>query len=195
MDAAIGWVRSLGIWGPLCFVGLYAVAAVFLVPGSVLTLGAGAVFGVVRGTIIVSVAATAGASAAFLIGRHLARERVARWLAGNPRFAAIDRAVAGQGWKIVLLTRLSPVFPYTLLNYAFGLTRVRAGHYVVASWVGMLPGAFMYVYLGSLARGVGERSRTTGEWVLYGIGLAATVGVTVFITRLARTALAKRVDE
>lgn len=191
LRAAISWVADLGWWGAVLFVALYALAAVLLVPGSVLTLGAGAVFGVVRGTFIVSVAATLGATAAFFIGRYLARERVARWIEANPRFGAIDRAVAEQGWKIVLLTRLSPLFPYTLLNYAFGLTQVRAGHYVLASWIGMLPGALMYVYLGSLARVVGERSRTAGEWVLYGVGLAATIGVTVFVTRLARTALAK----
>ena len=114
---------------------------------------------------------------------------------GNVRFAAIDRAVASAGWKIVGLTRLSPVFPFTLLNYAFGLTRVKLGHYVLASWIGMMPGTVMYVYLGSLAKAASsERTRTTGEWVLYGVGLLATLVVTVFVTRVAKKALAEKIS-
>jgi uncharacterized membrane protein YdjX (TVP38/TMEM64 family) len=176
------------------FVGLYLVATVLFVPGSVLTLGAGAVFGVALGSVCVSISATLGATAAFLVGRYLARDAIARKIAKNEDFATIDRAVADEGWKIVLLTRLSPVFPFTLLNYAFGLTRVKLSHYVVASWLGMIPGTVMYVYLGSLINvGAGRRQRTTGEWVLYGVGLLATVIVTVFVTRLARKALAKKV--
>ncbi|RME92605.1 MAG: TVP38/TMEM64 family protein [Verrucomicrobia bacterium] len=185
-------VEAWGAWGILVFVVAYVVAAVLLIPGSALTLGAGAVFGLLRGTVIVSVASTLAAAAAFLIGRHGAREAVARRLEANPRFAALDRAVAEEGWKIVLLTRLSPVFPYTLLNYAFGLTRVKFSHYVLASWVGMLPGTVMYVYLGTLARVAADRSRTPAEWALYGVGLAATVAVTVLITRTARRALADK---
>src|SRR5262249_32983708 len=113
----------------------------------------------------------------------------------NEKFAAIDRAVADEGWKIVFLTRLSPVFPFTLLNYAFGLTRVRLGHYVLASWIGMMPGTVMYVYLGSLVNvSAGHRQRTTGEGVLSGLGLLAPVAVTVFVTRLARKALEKKIS-
>src|SRR5205814_8970194 len=125
-------------------------------------------------------------------GRYLARDAIARKIEKNEKFAAIDRAVADERWKIVFLTRLSPVFPFTLLNYAFGLTRVRLSHYELASWIGMMPGTVMYVYLGSLVNvGAGHRQRTTGEWVLYGIGLLATITVTVFVTRVARKALAK----
>jgi uncharacterized membrane protein YdjX (TVP38/TMEM64 family) len=160
----------------------------------VLTLGAGAVFGVVWGSIYVSVAATLGATCAFLVGRYLARDAIARKIEGNERFAAIDKAVENEGWKIVGLTRLSPVFPFTLLNYAFGITRVKLGHYILASWIGMMPGTVMYVYLGSLANAAsGERTRTTGEWMLYGVGLLATVAVTIFVTRLAKKALAKTI--
>lgn len=189
----LDWMGGFGIWGLVLFVVIYALAAVLLVPGSVLTLGAGAVFGLLRGTVVVSIASTLGATCAFLVGRYLAREAVARKIAGNPKFAAIDRAVAGEGWKIVLLTRLSPVFPYTLLNYAFGLTPVKLGHYVLASWIGMMPGTVMYVYLGTLAQaGLGERARSPGEWALYAVGLLATVAVTLFVTRLARRALTGR---
>src|SRR5712691_2480600 len=195
LKEALDWIGKLGPWGPVIFVGLYVVATVLFVPGSVLTLGAGAVFGVALGSVCVSISATLGATAAFLVGRYLARDAIARKVERNERFAAIDRAVADEGWKIVLLTRLSPVFPFTLLNYAFGLTRVTLSQYVLASWIGMMPGTVMYVYLGSLVNvGAGHRQRTTGEWILYGVGLLATVVVTVFVTRLARNALAKKIS-
>ena len=189
LDAA----ARLGFWGPLLFILLYVAATVLFLPGSVLTLGAGAVFGVVRGSLYVSVASTLGATAAFLVGRYLAREWVAKKIEGNTSFAAIDRAVAEEGWKIVGLTRLSPVFPFTLLNYAFGLTRVRLRDYVLASWIGMMPGTVMYVYIGSLARvGAAGEEKSAAELALYGVGLVATLAVTVFITRIARRALARR---
>src|SRR5216683_405301 len=194
LKSALDWIGKLGPWGPVIFVGLYVVATVLFIPGSVLTLGAGAVFGVALGSVCVSIGATLGATAAFLVGRYLARDAIARKIAKHETFAAIDRAVADEGWKIILLTRLSPVFPFTLLNYAFGLTRVKLSHYVLASWLGMIPGTVMYVYLGSLVNlGAGHRQRTTGEWILYGVGLLATVSVTVFVTRLARNALAKKI--
>lgn len=195
LKQALNWVGQLGPSGPIFFIGIYVVATVLFIPGSVLTLGAGAVFGVLWGSIYVSLAATLGATCAFLVGRYLARDAIARRIAGNERFAAIDRAVASEGWKIVGLTRLSPVFPFTLLNYAFGITRVKLGHYILASWIGMMPGTVMYVYLGSLAKAAsGERTRTTGEWLLYAIGLLATVAVTVFVTRIAKKALAKQIS-
>jgi len=196
LQRALEWLGQLGPWAPALFIALYAVATVLLIPGSVLTLGAGAVFGVIWGSIYASIASTLGAAAAFLIGRYLARDAIARKIEGNTRFAAIDRAVASAGWKIVGLTRLSPVFPFTLLNYAFGLTRVTFTHYALASWIGMMPGTVMYVYLGSLAKAAsGERSRTTAEWVLYGIGLLATILVTVFVTRLARKELDRSIAQ
>jgi uncharacterized membrane protein YdjX (TVP38/TMEM64 family) len=195
LKAALDWIGKLGPRGPVIFVGIYVVATVLFIPGSVLTLGAGAVFGVVLGSVCVSISATLGATAAFLVGRYLARDAIARKIEQNEKFAAIDRAVADEGWKIVFLTRLSPVFPFTLLNYAFGLTRVKLSHYVLASWIGMMPGTVMYVYLGSLVNvGAGHRQRTTGEWAVYGVGLLATIAVTVFVTRLARKALAKKIS-
>lgn len=196
---ALAWIDAAGPVGPIVFFGLYVAACVFMLPGSILTLGAGAVFGVVSGTLLVSLSSTVGATAAFLVGRYLARGMVARRVAGNPTFGALDGAVAGEGWKIVGLTRLSPVFPFNLLNYAFGLTRVSLRDYVLASWIGMIPGTVMYVYLGSLAGSLAElgmqgggRTRTAAEWALYGLGLIATVAVTVVITRIARRALARR---
>src|SRR5882672_4342532 len=195
LKAALDWIGKLGPWGPVIFVGLYVVATVLFVPGSVLTLGAGAVFGVVLVSVCVSISAKLGSTAAFLVGRYLARDAIARKIEKHEKFATIDRAVADEGWKIVLLTRLSPVFPFVLLNYAFGLTRVKLSHYVLASWLGMIPGTLMYVYLGSLVNvGAGSRHRTVGEWALYGVGLLATIAVTVFVTRIARKALAKKIS-
>lgn len=189
----LDWISAQGIFGILVFVGTYIAATVLFVPGSILTLGGGFVFGVPGGTVAVSVASTLGATCAFLVGRYIARGWVASRTAGNPRFQAIDKAVAREGWKIVLLTRLSPVFPFNLLNYAYGLTGVGLGGYLLASWIGMLPGTVMYVYIGSLAASIatlgGGGASGPVQWILYGIGFLATAGVTVFVTRLARRAL------
>jgi len=195
---ALTWISGLGVLGPVIFAGLYILACVLSLPGFILTLGAGAVFGVITGFIAVSIGSTLGAACAFLIGRYLARDLVAARIAGNEKFKAVDEAVGREGWKIVLLPRLSPIFPFNLLNYAFGLTKVSLKHYFFASWLGMIPGTVMYVYIGSLAgdlAGLGGagRARTTGEWVLYGIGLLATLIVTVFVTRLARKTLSERI--
>jgi uncharacterized membrane protein YdjX (TVP38/TMEM64 family) len=198
---ALAWIEDAGLIGPIVFFGLYVVACVFMLPGLILTMGAGAIFGVVNGLLLVSLSSTVGATAAFLVGRYLARETVARRVAGNATFSAMDEAVASEGWKIVGLTRLSPVFPFNLLNYAFGLTRVSIRDYVLASWIGMIPGSAMYVYLGSLAGSLAElgateggRTRTAAEWGLYAVGLIATVAVTVLITRIARRALNRRLN-
>src|SRR5262249_24071426 len=148
-----------------------------------------AIFGVIRGFIAVSVGSVLGAAAAFFVGRKLARGWVEQKVAGNPRFQALDRAVGTRGFKIVLLTRLSPIFPYTLLNYAFGLSRVRFRDYFLASWIGMLPGTVMYVYLGSLADNLaqvasGRVDKDAGQQVLFYAGLVITVVVTVYVTRI-----------
>jgi uncharacterized membrane protein YdjX (TVP38/TMEM64 family) len=193
------WVEGLGIWGPIVFVAGYVLATVAFVPGSLLTLGAGAIFGLGQGTALVLVAATLGASAAFLVSRYLARGAVERRLAGNPRFAAIDRAVGREGRKIVLLLRLSPVFPFNLLNYALGLTRVRFGDFVIAS-IGMLPGTLLYVYygkvIGDVARlaGGGAVTKGWGYYAVLAMGLAATIAVTTVVTRIARRALEEATD-
>lgn len=190
---ALALIERLGPWGPILFIAAYVLATVFFMPGSVLTLGAGALFGVVWGSVYVSIGSTLGATCAFLVGRYFARNWVAAKIQGNERFSTIDRAVADEGWRIVGLTRLSPVFPFALLNYAFGLTRVSLKGYVLASWIGMMPGTVMYVYLGSIARaGATGSQRSAAQWALYGLGMAATLAVTVIMTRIARRALAKR---
>jgi uncharacterized membrane protein YdjX (TVP38/TMEM64 family) len=187
-------IESAGPWGPALLAGAYAVACVFFVPGSILTLGAGFLFGVVWGTIAVSVGSVLGATAAFLVGRTLLRGWIEKRVAAYPRFQAIDRAVGQEGFKIVLLVRLSPVFPFNLLNYAFGLTNVRLWQYVLASWIGMLPGTLMYVYLGSALKSLadvaaGAPKGGAPQTVFFVAGLVMTVVATVVVTRVARRAL------
>lgn len=191
------WIRNSGRAGVFFYILFYVLATVFFLPGSVLTLGAGAIYGVPAGSLLVSFASTLGALCAFLIGRFAGRSWVSAKIRGNRKFEAMDQAVAKQGWKIVGLTRLSPVFPFNLLNYAFGLTRVSLRDYLLASWIGMMPGTVMYVYIGSVAGDLvrsasGEKSYTAAEWILYSVGFLATVVVTVMITRMARKALAEK---
>jgi uncharacterized membrane protein YdjX (TVP38/TMEM64 family) len=196
LPALSDWVAGLGAVAPIAFAALYIAATVLFVPGSLLTLAAGALFGVVKGTAIVIVAASLGACAAFLIARYAARERVARLTERDKRFAAIDRAVGNSGFKIVALLRLSPVFPFNLLNYALGLTSVRFRDYALAC-VAMLPGSLLYVYYGRLigdvaALAAGERAeRGWTYYLLLGAGLLATIAVTAILTRIARRELAR----
>lgn len=200
LKTALDWISNLGYWGPIAFILVYILATVFFIPGSLLTLGAGVLFGVGFGSIYVSIGSVIGATCAFLVGRYLARGWVSKQIEGHQKFKAIDEAVAQEGWKIVGLTRLSPIFPFNLLNYSFGLTNVSLQDYFFASWIGMIPGTVMYVYLGSLAGelaqlGVGGRSKTLGEWILYGVGLVATVAVTVYVTKIAKKALNQKIAE
>jgi len=189
------WVAGLGAWGPIAFIAGYALATLAFAPGAILTLAAGPIFGVVEGVVYVFVAATLGAALAFLAARHLVRDAIARRVAGNPRFEAIDAAIARDGRRIVFLLRLSPVFPFNLLNYALGLTRVGFIDYCIAS-LGMIPGTVLYVYLGALGGQATVAASDEGEtalltWAVRILGLVATAAVTVLITRTARRALAK----
>lgn len=191
---ALEWTQSLGAWGPLFVALFYIVACVLLLPGSVLTLGAGFLFGVPVGLLSAWTGATLGACAAFLVGRTLARDWVARKVSGNPKFTAVDEAVGREGFKIVLLLRLSPVFPFNFLNYALGLTKVSFGKYAFASLIGMLPGGLMYVYFGSAARSLADvaAGKVEGGWagqIFFWVGLVGTIIVAGFVTRLAKRSL------
>ena len=196
LRSALKWIESLGYIGGLVFIFIYIVSTVAFIPGSILTLGAGVLFGVVLGSLYVFVGATLGAIAAFLVGRYLARDWIGKKIEGNEKFAAIDRAVAHEGFKIVLLTRLSPVFPFNLLNYAFGVTGVTLKDYALAS-VGMFPGTVMYVYIGSLAGDIArlgsenQPTDSTIQWVIRIVGFIATVAVTLYVTSIARKAIAE----
>jgi uncharacterized membrane protein YdjX (TVP38/TMEM64 family) len=188
------WIEELGTVGAIAFIVIYIIATVAFLPGSLLTLGAGIVFGVVLGSLYVFIGATLGATVAFLVGRYLARGWVAKKLEDNNNFKAIDRAVGKEGLKIVILTRLSPVFPFIFLNYAFGITGVSLKDYFIGS-IGMIPGTIMYVYIGSLAgniAAIGTESQPidpTIQWTIRIVGFIATVAVTVYVTRVARKAL------
>ncbi|MCB0322331.1 MAG: TVP38/TMEM64 family protein [Bdellovibrionales bacterium] len=192
-------IAELGAVGAVFFVVLYIGATVAFLPGSILTLGAGAVYGLFQGFILVSFASTVGAALAFLVGRYAARSLVERLLTRYQSLGALDAAVAQNGFLLVLLTRLSPVFPFNVLNYFYGLTNVGFWTYVSASWIGMVPGTLLYVYLGSiagtLARTDAPRERTTIEWVFYLLGLAATAVVTIYSANLARRAIRTQLPE
>jgi uncharacterized membrane protein YdjX (TVP38/TMEM64 family) len=139
------WIDGLGLWGPLALGAIYILAALLFVPGSLLTLAAGAIYGVMLGTVIVSLASTTAAALAFLIARHAARDAVRRRVEQSPKLAAVDEAIGEEGWKIVALLRLSPAVPFNLQNYLYGVTAVRFWPCVLASWAAMLPGTFMYI--------------------------------------------------
>ena len=200
----LAWTQGLAEERLLLSMGViavaYALACVLMLPGSILTLGAGFVLKTLWGTVTVSVGSTLGACAAFLVGRTIARRWIEARVAGNPKFAAIDTAVEQQGFKIVLLTRLSPVFPFNLLNYGFGLTKVRFRDYALASWIGMIPGTVMYVYfgaaLGSLAQvAAGETEGGAAQKVFFWVGLVVAVVVAVFVARVARRALQQAIPD
>lgn len=197
---ALDWTKGLGLWAPVFVAAFYVAACVFLLPGSVLTLGAGFLFKLLLGTVTVSIGSTLGACAAFLVGRTVARNWISRKVAANEKFAAIDNAVGRQGFKIVLLTRLSPVFPFVLLNYAFGLTKVSFWKYALASWIGMVPGTVMYVYFGAGLRSLADAAAGNIETgragkIFFWFGMAATIAVTVFVTRIARRALKEAIPK
>lgn len=198
--ALVEWIRAAGPAGILVYSLVYVAATLLLLPGSLLTAGAGFVYGPLVGTLLVSPVSVTAASLAFFLGRFVARAWVARRIATNPRFAAIDEAVAQSGSRVVILLRLSPILPFNLLNYALGLTRVRGRDYLVGSVIGMLPGTFLYVYLGSLVVSASELASGVhsggGPWgqALYCGGLAATVAATVAITHLARRALREALE-
>jgi len=184
-------IENAGPLGPIIFVALYALSAVFLVPASFLTIAAGFIFGPITGSILVSVAATLGAALAFMSGRYIARPLVEAKIQSDDRFSAIDSAIAKEGAAVVFLLRLSPVFPYSLLNYALSITSVGFLDYLIASWLGMLPGTIAYVALGSAGKAAAADGSSTSLWqiMLYIIGALSTLGVTILVSRLANKAL------
>ena len=191
------WVDGKGIWGPVVFGLAYLVAALLFIPGSVLTLAAGAVFGLSMGTLVVSLSSTVAAALSFLIARHLARARVEEMAQGYPLFGAVDGAIGQAGWRMVALLRLSPLMPFSLGNYLYGLTAVPFWPYTLASWFAMLPGTFMYVYfghVGTLALSGGDSAGSTGKTIMTVVGLLATVVVTVYVSRLAGKAIKEQTD-
>jgi uncharacterized membrane protein YdjX (TVP38/TMEM64 family) len=193
-------VQGFGVWGPFFLGAFYIPASVLLVPGTLVTLAGGALFGFWETVVAISLGSTAGACAAFLVGRRIARPWVEQQVASNAKFQAIDRAIGEQGFKIVLLLRLSPVFPFNLLNYALSLTRVTFRDYFLASWPGMLPGTIMYVYIGSTFKNLaevvaGEQKESIERQIFKYVGLAVTIVATLFIAWVAKKALDRAIAE
>ena len=186
LDLLKEWIGGLGNWGPIAFVLAYVVATAAMVPGTALTFGAGALFGPVLGVILVSIGSTIGAAVCFLIARYFARDSISKWLAGNEKFAKLDKMSVKHGVMIVAITRLVPIFPFNVLNYGFGLTGVSFGTYVLWSWVCMLPGTIFYV-VGAAAITQGLAS---GEvpWPLVGV-LAGVMVFLFFVVRFAKSKL------
>src|SRR5437868_7014754 len=190
----IGWVQQLGAIGVVVFIIAYAIATVLFLPGWIFTVSAGLIYGVFGGTLVALTGAVIGASLAFLVARYLLRRNIEEMTKKNPRFAAIDQAIGKNGWKIVGLLRLSPLIPFNLSNYFYGITSTSLLAYVVFSAIGMIPGTLFYAYLGAIGRaGISRGASTYTRWhyVLLAIGLIATVAVTVLISRNAKNALKK----
>jgi pyruvate/2-oxoglutarate dehydrogenase complex dihydrolipoamide dehydrogenase (E3) component/uncharacterized membrane protein YdjX (TVP38/TMEM64 family) len=188
-----GYVQSLGAIGPAVVVIAYVLCTVLFVPGSAITIGSGTIFGLSTGLIVVVLGANLGALCSFLLARGFLREKVAGWAASSAKFRSLDLAIGKQGFKMVLLTRLSPVFPFVLLNYFLGLTAVRTPSYVLANLIGMLPATFLFVYIGAAARDAiaGQMDASAGfyQQILKYVGLLATVAVVIVVTKIARKAL------
>jgi uncharacterized membrane protein YdjX (TVP38/TMEM64 family) len=192
-------VASMGAWAPVVFILAYVAAAVFLVPGGLMTMGAGVMFGLVYGMVFTYLGATLGAAVAFGLGRHCGREWVLSKLGRHPKWEALDAAIAAEGWKIVLLARLSPWLPFVVLNYLFSLSSVSFRHFLVATVIGKFPTTLMYVWLGVLAGDLsnlhGVRpERTVWEWLFYVGGAVATVVLTWMIARRCNQTLTRKLE-
>jgi uncharacterized membrane protein YdjX (TVP38/TMEM64 family) len=180
------YVRGAGAIGYVLYALGYGVVALVF-PGSVLTIGAGAIFGVIGGSIVVACGATMAATIAFILARTVLRKRIERTTANNPKFAAVDRAIAREGIKIVFIVRLAAVFPFTIVNYAFGLTGISLGQYVIATAIGILPGTIAFVYIGAAGAAVATADRT--KLIFTTIGLAIALAVSIFVARIAHAAI------
>lgn len=188
-------VQELGALGIVIYILVYALMTILLLPASPLTLAAGLVYGVGVGFAVVLAGATLGALAAFLIARYAARDWAAAKLENWPRFKAIDGAIAHESWKVVLLTRLSPLMPFSLQNFFYGVTDIRFLDYAWATFIGIMPGTLLYVYLGAAGNAAADDSTTTLQWVLFGVGLLATLVVAVLIGRKAKARLLALTDD
>jgi uncharacterized membrane protein YdjX (TVP38/TMEM64 family) len=191
LDQSLKWIQSLGPWAPVVFIILYVGTVIICLPASILTAGGGFIFGFAEGSVHVLIAAVIASNVNFLMSRHLARDWIARKLGTNPRFQAIDEAVAAEGWKIVALVRLAPVFPFSLASYAFGLTRVPWGKFFLANFA-LIPGTLLYVYLGSIMRDLTEKVQTP-LWIKLTAFALALVAV-IYMARVAKRALARKMS-
>jgi uncharacterized membrane protein YdjX (TVP38/TMEM64 family) len=187
--AVSNWLVKLGPGAMPAFILLYLIATVVGFPNVLLMLVAGTIFGLFKGIIAVSIADTLGAIVCFLLGRTIARQRIKKWISKNPSFTQLDRAVGKKGWKILLLTRLSPLVPSNILNYGFSCTKVNFWQYCFFSWLGMLPIITLYVYLGTFGVALLQEGLTPRKIALQSVGVILAIGAAVYTTRVARKAL------
>jgi uncharacterized membrane protein YdjX (TVP38/TMEM64 family) len=178
VDLLLDQIRALGVWGPLAYIVLYSIAPSLFIPGFPLTIAGGALFGPVWGTVYTLIGATSGATFAFFIARYLAAEWVEQRAQGIVK--KLKEGVEQEGWRFVAFTRLVPLFPFNLLNYAFGLTKIRPLHYIVTSFFAMLPGAAAYSFVGY----AGRESAVGGEGLA--LKVAAALGLLIFITMIPK---------
>src|SRR5947208_1641410 len=194
------WVGQMGVAGIFIFIGVYVAATVLLTPGAILTIGAGFTFGLWIAFLAVSAGSTLGAALAFLIARFIARDKIEAIAQRNQKFRRIDSAIGREGAKLIFLLRLSPVIPFNLSNYFYGLTGVKFWPYVFASWLGMMPATFLYVFIGTAGKAAvsaagGEPMKHGWQyWTFVSLGLAATIVVIIWVTKIARDALKKTAD-
>jgi uncharacterized membrane protein YdjX (TVP38/TMEM64 family) len=191
IDSFSDWVQGFGFWGGVIYAAFYAIATVLLVPGAPLTIAAGLVFGLAAGFPVVLVGATIGAALAFLAARYLVRDKVRAMIDQRPKLKAVDRAVADEGWKIVAMVRLTPIIPFNLQNYFFGLTEVKFWHYVAATAAGIVPGVLLYLYLGALGGATLGGGGKFGplQWIFFGAGLVVTIVAVLLVTKKAKAKL------
>ena len=183
------WLVSLGPWAKPAFILIYIITTVVGLPAAVLFVAAGTLFGFLKGVVVVSIADILGTTLCYLLGRTVARKPLKKWIAKRPQFTELDKAVGRKGWKIVFLTRLSPIVPSNILNYGFSLTKINFWHYFFFSWLGMLPVIALYVYLGSAGANLATGGNTPGKMALQIFGLCATVGAVTYTTKLAKKTL------
>jgi len=188
------WLRTLGPWALPMFIVVYILMTIAGLPNALLMLGSGTLFGFSKGLLYASIADVLGAIACYAVGKTVARKQIKKWLAKNPKFKEIDKAIARKGWKIILLTRLSPILPSSILNYGFSCTKVKFRDYVIFTWIGMLPVIAFYVYLGSFGFRMFNRDGAPQNLLLQVGGLLATVATAVYTTRVAKRALEQAED-
>jgi uncharacterized membrane protein YdjX (TVP38/TMEM64 family) len=191
MEHGMLWIEQCGWVGWIWFVILYALSCVLFLPGSVLSFGAGAVYGFWSGTMLVSLGSVAGALANFLSTRYLLRGWMARKFAKSRKFHALDHAATNDGLKLVILTRISPILPHSLVSCAFGLSRMSLPRYLLASWIGFLPISAAYAYCGAVIGRAAKGGLHQGPqaWIAYTVEISITILVTIWITRIAHKAL------
>ena len=203
LNHAVNWMsdfQAAGWIGWLLFIGFYIGSCLLFVPGSVLSLGAGAIYGFWGGIVLVLVCNGVGAFISLVITRYLLKNWAAKYFARSSKMQALQTAVEKEGWKIVSLTHLSPIMPFSLINYAYGLTNISVGEFLLATEIGSIPSACVYVYLGSFLGNLAKigpeiRKHNGLEWLLQALGLIATIAVTIYISRLASQTLKKQLHQ